>query len=168
MHGCTEIRQTNHIYAYMLMLSANNMRAIASSAWVYPKFCAKLSNNALYAPRASPLFPDGTQSVYESLMTSLPRSYGLPGVSRPSHILRMWRLSEEDRAITLAGRAYWAVQPPSTGIDVPVTLCASRAQSQSAKAPISDGSEVRREGCFSARRSAIPAALSPPWAAARA
>ena len=37
-----------------------------------------------------------------------------------------------------------------------------------ASAPISAGSEVRRLGCFSASRSAMPRSRSPPWAAARA
>jgi len=65
-------------------------------------------------------------------------------------------------------KVHCAVQPPSIGIVVPVTLCATGLQSQSASEPISDGSEVRRDGCFSARRSAIPLSRSPPNSAARA
>ena len=57
---------------------------------------------------------------------------------------------------------YCAVQPPSTGMVVPVTLWATRSQSQSASAPISSGSEVRNEGCFSPKSSAMPASRFPP------
>ena len=63
---------------------------------------------------------------------------------------------------------YCAVQPPSTGMVVPVTLWATRSQSQSASAPISSGSEVRNEGCFSPNSSAIPASRLPPCCAALA
>jgi hypothetical protein len=89
-----------------LTLKADNMRIYSYSVRVCYRFCAKLSNNALCAPRLTPKSLDGTQSIYESLMTSLPRSYGLPGVSRPSHILRMWHGARNTPQSPQAGVAH--------------------------------------------------------------
>ena len=47
-------------------------------------------------------------------------------------------------------------------------LCAIGEASHTANWPISDGSDMRRDGCFSESRLAMPASRSPPAAAARA
>src|SRR5690606_25395218 len=60
------------------------------------------------------------------------------------------------------GRGYCAVQPPSMGMAVPVTLWASRRHSHTAMAPTSSGSDSRWLGCFSESSERTPSSRLPP------